>query len=268
MRFHCACVMAFLPVMATVIDATVWFGDHKEFPITNAIAMVERELKPRHIDKAVYLSVSAHKEIKDLRWSGLVLADGGGCDERNALVFSVYKSGHVEISDAGSNYMHDLKNMYPSYSIDKVLELYRKSGRDVNDIVCVESDEYPTNVVWVAWSSPAEKVLFDENSSNIVRVIHSKPNLNGDFPDLDDDVVNRLLNREALTEDEVARFMKIDCAAVWYAVGDNRSVSDEEMIKCYDLMPKELKDRFRENWRYWGWTRDRQDLSHHIWPKQ
>ena len=67
MRFHCACVMAFLPVMATVIDATVWFGDHKEFPITNAIAMVERELKPRHIDKAVYLSVSAHKEIKDLR---------------------------------------------------------------------------------------------------------------------------------------------------------------------------------------------------------
>ena len=81
-------------------------------------------------------------------------------------------------------------------------------------------------------------------------------------------VTDKLLNLEVLSEQEALQFMATDSDSVWYFIGENKSVSDDVIIKGYDAMPLDNKVKFRENWRYWGWTRDRPLLGNHVWKEE
>ncbi len=83
-------------------------------------------------------------------------------------------------------------------------------------------------------------------------------------PDVSVDARTRLLNLDLLTRHEVLIFMKMECESVWYFVGENKSVSDSEMIRGYDLMTERGKNKFRNEWRYWGWGTSRQRLAAHV----
>ena len=80
-------------------------------------------------------------------------------------------------------------------------------------------------------------------------------------------VADKFLNLDVLSEQEVLQFMATDSDSVWYFIGENKSVSDDTIIKGYDAMPSDNKVKFRENWRYWGWTSDRPRLGNHVWKE-
>ena len=86
--------------------------------------------------------------------------------------------------------------------------------------------------------------------------------------EFDPNAVARLLNLEHLSGRDVLMFMSADCDSVWYLVGENKSVSDEQIIKGYDLMTPAGKSKFRDQWRYWGWTANRMQLAKHVWGVQ
>lgn len=166
------CVMVSLSINAgAVIDGTVWERDHGIFPITNAIALVNRKMRARHVDKVIYTGVTSHKVNGRHYWSGIALINTGH-DDYKAQLFTAYRSGNVEIHENNDNYSHDPKSRYPSYSIDRVLEQYRRIGGDINYITSVGCDENPTNAVWVIRALD-KWVIIDERSPSAAQRIPS-----------------------------------------------------------------------------------------------
>ena len=85
---------------------------------------------------------------------------------------------------------------------------------------------------------------------------------------LADECVDRLLNFGLLSDDEALRFMATENGGIWYFVGKNPSVSDGVMIKGYNMLTDEGKNKFRNQWIYWGWTRNRAKLANFVWKVQ
>ena len=85
---------------------------------------------------------------------------------------------------------------------------------------------------------------------------------------LADECVDRLLNLGLLSDDEALRFMATENGGIWYFVGKNPSVSDGVMIKGYNMLTDEGKIKFRNQWSYWGWTRNRAKLANFVWKVQ
>lgn len=85
---------------------------------------------------------------------------------------------------------------------------------------------------------------------------------------LADECVDRLLNFGLLSDDEALRFMATENSGIWYFVGKNPSVSDGVMIKGYNMLTDEGKNKFRNQWSYWGWTRNRAKLANFVWKVQ
>lgn len=85
---------------------------------------------------------------------------------------------------------------------------------------------------------------------------------------LADECVDRLLNFGLLSDDEALRFMATENGGIWDFVGENPSVSDDVMIKGYNMLTDEGKNKFRDQWRYWGWTRNRMKLANDVWREQ
>ncbi len=85
---------------------------------------------------------------------------------------------------------------------------------------------------------------------------------------LADECVDRLLNLGLLSDDEALRFMATENGGIWYFVGKNPSVSDGVMIKGYNMLTDEGKNKFRNQWSYWGWTRNRAKLANFVWKVQ
>ena len=83
-----------------------------------------------------------------------------------------------------------------------------------------------------------------------------------------EDCLNRLLNLGLLTNDEVLRFMLTENEGIWFLIGENLSVSDDVMIKGYNMLTDEGKNKFRDQWRYWGWTQNRMKLANDVWREQ
>ena len=85
---------------------------------------------------------------------------------------------------------------------------------------------------------------------------------------LADECVDRLLNLGLLSDDEALRFMATENGGIWYFVGKNPSVSDGVMIKGYNMLTDEGKNKFRNQWSYWWWTRNRAKLANFVWKVQ
>lgn len=159
LAFICALVC---PLFGVVIDGTVWTGDHRSFSVTNAISLVRREMRSRHTGGLICPLVDAHNVRGRKFWAGIVLVKDE-CNKHKALLFEANQDGSVKIFQNNDNFHHDQKNLFPSYSIDDVLDLYRKTGADVDYITYIESVESPTNVVW-----------FIQASNNWIRIEESK----------------------------------------------------------------------------------------------
>lgn len=85
---------------------------------------------------------------------------------------------------------------------------------------------------------------------------------------LSDDCLNRLLNLGSLTDDEVLRFMTAENEGIWFLVGENLSVSDDAILKGYNVLTEEGKTKFRGQLRYWGWSQSRMKLAYCVWSEQ
>ncbi len=85
---------------------------------------------------------------------------------------------------------------------------------------------------------------------------------------LADECVDRLLNLGLLSDDEALRFMLTENEGIWFFIGENLSVSDDVMIKGYNMLTDEGKNKFRDQWRYWGWTQNRMKLANDVWREQ
>ena len=99
------------------------------------------------------------------------------------------------------------------------------------------------------------------NRKEALRYLSARPS------EFDERSVTRLVNLADLTDAEVMRFLSAESDAVWYFIGENMSVSDAAIIEGYDKMSMENKARFRDNWKYWGWTGNRRILARHVFAE-
>lgn len=99
------------------------------------------------------------------------------------------------------------------------------------------------------------------NRKEALRYLGARPS------EFDERSVTRLINLEELTDAEVMRFLAAESDAVWYFIGENMSVSDAAIIEGYNKMSMENKARFRDNWKYWGWTDNRRILARHVFSE-
>lgn len=96
------------------------------------------------------------------------------------------------------------------------------------------------------------------NRKEALRYLSARPS------EFDERSAVRLVNLAELTDTEVMRFLSTESDAVWYFIGENMSVSDAAIIEGYDKMSMANKARFRDNWKYWGWTGNRRILARHV----
>ena len=156
-------VMSGLFASAMTFDGTVGFGGRKGCSITEAISILQAELKRSGMGASAIIKMEAHHYEDGRNWIGRVLVTNEQLVRPNLYWFQINAAHLVEIKKLDNKSGSEVKNLHPNLSPEDVLYIADKfGGREdrVFRISCDEPEGPQEDCKWqVHWENEGDEVL-------------------------------------------------------------------------------------------------------------